>query len=150
MRRLTSSRSSKALSSSIATHNCSCTCRLAHRCHSSASCSSCTFGDASLARQELGWQPEVSFDQLVDLMVDADMHFSPYMIWDMICFDQDVTGALYSRREFPVSAVGKTFNDTDTIDQPALAHSSTPVPSAVQVPKIRALPAVWNTGIECR
>lgn len=50
------------------------------------------------------------------LMVDADMRPSPYMIWDMISFDKPVTGCFYSRREFPVSVVGKSFNDTDTID----------------------------------
>jgi GDPmannose 4,6-dehydratase len=30
-------------------------------------------GDASKARQELGWQPDVSFKQLVEMMVDADL-----------------------------------------------------------------------------
>jgi len=30
-------------------------------------------GDASKARTELGWEPEVSFEQLVDLMVAADL-----------------------------------------------------------------------------
>jgi GDPmannose 4,6-dehydratase len=30
-------------------------------------------GDASKARQKLGWQPRVSFDELVSLMVDADL-----------------------------------------------------------------------------
>ena len=30
-------------------------------------------GDASLARERLGWQPEVSFDGLVRMMVDADL-----------------------------------------------------------------------------
>ncbi len=30
-------------------------------------------GDAGRARTELGWEPEVSFDQLVEMMVDADM-----------------------------------------------------------------------------
>src|SRR5690349_4375626 len=30
-------------------------------------------GDASKARRELGWQPEVSFKQLVEMMVDADL-----------------------------------------------------------------------------
>lgn len=30
-------------------------------------------GDSSRARQELGWKPEVSFEQLVKMMVDADM-----------------------------------------------------------------------------
>jgi GDPmannose 4,6-dehydratase len=30
-------------------------------------------GDASKARRVLGWQPEVSFDALVQMMIDADM-----------------------------------------------------------------------------
>ena len=30
-------------------------------------------GDATKARLELGWEPEISFEQLVDLMVDADL-----------------------------------------------------------------------------
>jgi GDPmannose 4,6-dehydratase len=30
-------------------------------------------GDASKARQQLGWSPEVTFEQMVDLMVDADL-----------------------------------------------------------------------------
>jgi len=29
--------------------------------------------DASRAKQELGWVPRVSFEQLVTMMVDADM-----------------------------------------------------------------------------
>jgi GDPmannose 4,6-dehydratase len=30
-------------------------------------------GDPSKAKAELGWQPEVSFQELVELMVDADV-----------------------------------------------------------------------------
>jgi GDPmannose 4,6-dehydratase len=30
-------------------------------------------GDASKARRELGWSPKVSFEQLVRMMVDADL-----------------------------------------------------------------------------
>jgi GDPmannose 4,6-dehydratase len=30
-------------------------------------------GDASKARQKLGWEPKVSFEQLVAMMVDADV-----------------------------------------------------------------------------
>jgi GDPmannose 4,6-dehydratase len=30
-------------------------------------------GDASLAREELGWVPEVGFRELVEMMVDADL-----------------------------------------------------------------------------
>ena len=30
-------------------------------------------GDSSLARKELGWQPEISFDKLVELMVLSDI-----------------------------------------------------------------------------
>ncbi|EAQ80768.1 GDP-mannose 4,6-dehydratase [Blastopirellula marina] len=31
-------------------------------------------GDASKAKQELGWKPKVNFQQLVNMMVDADLH----------------------------------------------------------------------------
>jgi hypothetical protein len=48
------------------------------------------------------------------LMVDADMHFSPFMVWDMLKFGKPLVGTFYSRREFPVSVVGKALNDTDT------------------------------------
>ena len=30
-------------------------------------------GDAGKARQKLGWQPRTSFEELIDLMVDADL-----------------------------------------------------------------------------
>jgi GDPmannose 4,6-dehydratase len=30
-------------------------------------------GDASKANKELGWEPEVSFEELVKMMVDADL-----------------------------------------------------------------------------
>ena len=30
-------------------------------------------GDASLARERLGWRPRVAFRQLVEMMVDADL-----------------------------------------------------------------------------
>ena len=30
-------------------------------------------GDSTKAKQQLGWQPEVSFEQLVTMMVDADL-----------------------------------------------------------------------------
>jgi GDPmannose 4,6-dehydratase len=30
-------------------------------------------GDATKARRELGWEPEISFGELVRLMVDADL-----------------------------------------------------------------------------
>lgn len=56
------------------------------------------------------------------LMVDADMHFSPYLVWDMLNFGKPLTGAFYSRREFPPSVVGKAFNDTDTIDDVVNGH----------------------------
>jgi GDPmannose 4,6-dehydratase len=29
-------------------------------------------GDASKAREKLGWEPEVTFDQLIDIMVEYD------------------------------------------------------------------------------
>jgi GDPmannose 4,6-dehydratase len=30
-------------------------------------------GDSSKARQKLGWQPKVSFEQMVEMMVAADL-----------------------------------------------------------------------------
>ena len=33
----------------------------------------CLLGDATRARKALGWKPKVSFDQLIDMMIDADM-----------------------------------------------------------------------------
>jgi len=30
-------------------------------------------GDASKAREKLGWEPEISFEQLIRMMVDADL-----------------------------------------------------------------------------
>jgi GDPmannose 4,6-dehydratase len=33
----------------------------------------CLLGDASKARKAFGWKPKVSFDQLIDMMIDADM-----------------------------------------------------------------------------
>ena len=30
-------------------------------------------GDASKAREKLGWQPTVGFQQLIEMMVDADL-----------------------------------------------------------------------------
>jgi GDPmannose 4,6-dehydratase len=45
-------------------------------------------GDASRARKELGWEPEIDFEGLVQLMVDADLaqienegRYSPAMDW---------------------------------------------------------------------
>ena len=31
-------------------------------------------GDTSKAKQKLGWEPKVRFKELVELMVDADVH----------------------------------------------------------------------------
>ena len=30
------------------------------------------FGDSTKAQKELGWKPKVSFDQLIDMMIEAD------------------------------------------------------------------------------
>jgi GDPmannose 4,6-dehydratase len=30
-------------------------------------------GDSSKAKRDLGWEPEVSFEQLIRMMVDADL-----------------------------------------------------------------------------
>ncbi len=35
-------------------------------------------GDASKARRVLGWEPEVSFEELVRMMVDADLALLKY------------------------------------------------------------------------
>lgn len=56
------------------------------------------------------------------LMIDSDMRFSPFMVWDMLQFGKPVTGCMYARREFPVSVVGKCINDTDTIDNVVDGH----------------------------
>jgi GDPmannose 4,6-dehydratase len=32
-------------------------------------------GDPSKAREQLGWQPEVSFDELVSMMVEHDLAY---------------------------------------------------------------------------
>jgi hypothetical protein len=56
------------------------------------------------------------------MMVDADMHFSPFMVWDMLNFDKPLTGALYSRRQFPISVVGKVFHDNDTTENMVNGH----------------------------
>jgi GDPmannose 4,6-dehydratase len=36
----------------------------------------CLLGDPTQARRELGWQPRVSFEQLVHMMVDADLELA--------------------------------------------------------------------------
>lgn len=56
------------------------------------------------------------------LMVDADMRFSPFMVWDMLQFGKPVTGCIYSRREIPATPVGKCINDTDTVDDTVSGH----------------------------
>ena len=33
-------------------------------------------GDASKARKQLGWQPKVTFEGLIDMMIAADMEIS--------------------------------------------------------------------------
>ena len=33
-------------------------------------------GDAAKARRQIGWEPKVSFDQLVDMMVEADLELA--------------------------------------------------------------------------
>ena len=31
------------------------------------------YGDSSLAQKELGWQPKTSFEDMIKIMVDADI-----------------------------------------------------------------------------
>jgi GDPmannose 4,6-dehydratase len=33
-------------------------------------------GDATKAKKLLGWQPKVSFEKLIDMMIDADMELA--------------------------------------------------------------------------
>jgi GDPmannose 4,6-dehydratase len=33
----------------------------------------CLCGDAAKAREKLGWEPEVSFEELIKMMVEADL-----------------------------------------------------------------------------
>jgi len=35
-------------------------------------------GDASLARTELGWQPKITFDELVDEMIEEDIRLAEF------------------------------------------------------------------------
>jgi hypothetical protein len=44
------------------------------------------------------------------LMVDNDMHFSPYLVRDMIKFGKPLTGCFYSRREMPPTIIGHTLD----------------------------------------
>lgn len=43
------------------------------------------------------------------LFVDADMEFPVAMIADMLAFDKPLVGCIYARRQWPASAVGRTF-----------------------------------------
>lgn len=49
------------------------------------------------------------------LFVDSDMQFHPYLVRDMIVFDQPLTGVLYSKRETTGSVVGKVLTGQETI-----------------------------------
>jgi GDPmannose 4,6-dehydratase len=33
----------------------------------------CLLGDATKAKKAMGWEPRISFDRLIDMMIDADM-----------------------------------------------------------------------------
>jgi GDPmannose 4,6-dehydratase len=37
-------------------------------------------GDYSKARKELGWEPQVSFENLIKMMVDADLEMLKYCV----------------------------------------------------------------------
>jgi hypothetical protein len=56
------------------------------------------------------------------LMIDSDMRFSPFMVWDMLQFGKPVTGCFYAKREYPIAVVGKALNDTDTVDDVVDGH----------------------------
>jgi GDPmannose 4,6-dehydratase len=38
-------------------------------------------GDASKAERELGWKPQVSFEQLVEMMMVADLELAEREAW---------------------------------------------------------------------
>jgi hypothetical protein len=50
------------------------------------------------------------------LFVDADMEFPAQLIADMIKFDKPLMGCLYARRSFPAVAVGRCFNEDQSVD----------------------------------
>jgi hypothetical protein len=50
------------------------------------------------------------------LFVDADMHFAPALVWDMLQFGKPLTGAFYSKRDTTGSVVGQSFPD-ESADQ---------------------------------
>lgn len=50
------------------------------------------------------------------LFIDADMEFPTALVRDMLGFGKPLTGCLYARRQWPATAVGRTFTDGDTVD----------------------------------
>lgn len=50
------------------------------------------------------------------LFVDADMEFPVSLVKDMLEFGKPLMGCLYARRQWPAKAVGRTFDDSDTVD----------------------------------
>lgn len=58
--------------------------------------------------------PKEVFSHL--LFVDADMEFPSALIDDMIKFDKPLMGCLYARRSHPAVAVGRCFNNDQSLD----------------------------------
>ena len=56
------------------------------------------------------------------VMIDADMHFSEGMIWDMLCFGKPLTGAIYCKREEGNNAVGHFINDHPSTSDIDMGH----------------------------
>lgn len=51
------------------------------------------------------------------LFIDADMQFSPWLIRDMLAFDQPITGCIYAKRKFPMEIVGRLFPENNSADK---------------------------------
>ncbi len=50
------------------------------------------------------------------LFVDADMEFPVELILDMIKFNQPIMGCFYAKRALPAKAVGRCFNEDQSLD----------------------------------
>lgn len=56
------------------------------------------------------------------LMVDSDMRWNAGMVWDMLQFDQPLTGVMYAKRMFPTQAIGRMKTGAETSDNIVSGH----------------------------
>lgn len=88
--------------------------------------------------------------------VDSDMHFSPYLLRDMLNFKKPVTSAIYARRQMPARAVGKMLTPDDTVDDvkdgflkvAGTGCGATLIYRAAIEQMIRKMPEICDTRIE--